>query len=220
MTCNRCQTWPALEHLSISVFLEGPLSHPDLSSITFSNAWVSSAEGEEPNRHAQVGEASVSESQSEEESPAPSLMPPRLDAMTTATRYYASAQKPKPVTASLHQPDHALPFTLHIPPATPWLHGHLAQNSQPIPPFLILLLPSTPSSWQTKHLRVGGMQPPVPGEGRKRAICFAVARKGFPAAPCAQLWRVTEMHRDFVRAVKNRGRQVLNLPSSLAKGCV
>lgn len=164
-----------------------------------------------------MGEANVLESQLPEESPAPSLMPLRLEDMTTGTHYYTWAQKPKPMIASLHQPDDAL--ILHIPLATPWLYSHSGLNSQPIPSFCILLLPSTLSSWKTKHLHVGVMQRPVPGVDHRRAISFVLARKGIPAAPCIQLWRVSKMHSAFIRELW-RTEEGVHLSSSLETDCV
>lgn len=44
----------------------------------------------------------------------------------------------------------------------------------------------------------------MPGEDHKRAISFALARKGIPAAPCTQLWRVAKMHSDFLSPEEQR----------------
>lgn len=54
-----------------------------------------------------AGPAVVWESHLAEESSAPSLMPLRLEDLTTGTYYYAWAQKAKPKIGSLHQPDRA-----------------------------------------------------------------------------------------------------------------
>lgn len=98
---------------------------------------------------------SVGEAQWAGESPSPSLVPLSLKDKTT----WAWAQPPKP--ASDCQCGHAPPWPSH----TMTTQSYSALKSQPTPSFSIPLLPSTLSSWQTKHLPIGVMQP----------LCFPLA---------------------------------------------
>lgn len=72
-----------------------------------------------------VGPAVVLESHLAEESSAPSLMPLRLEDLTTGTYDYAWVQKEKPKIASLHQPDRAATFAAHMPG---WLRARVPQS--------------------------------------------------------------------------------------------